>query len=429
MFSRKEISSVSRLALASLLALSFPALADETKGTLSRVKDWLGASGNIRLAYFERAFDFSTVRHLAVPALWLQLRPAEFSGVRTFVESRLVVADATRRPDWNFDLREGYAETSLGALDLRVGRQVVVWGRADKINPTDSFTTRNLKLLTTDDEEQRLGVASVQSILNFDDFRLIALWQLEWRRPGYPIPPLVGLALEEQDPSNAWQQVGLKLDRSGGQGDWSVSYATVYDRFPDLSVLSSDANGVRLGLNHRRLHVVGADAATTVGAVGLRAEAAYTRTEDGAGSDPTIKNSNFSGVLGVEYSVIENLTINVQYLYRHIFDFVDPTTIADANALLLALQVSLLANQMQANQHGASVRVSYKLLHETLEPEIAFVGYATGGGWLIRPKVTYALTDQLKVLAGAQFFGGPAESFFGRLRDTSTFFVEGRLLF
>lgn len=429
MFSRKEILSASRALIASLLLVGFFAQAEETNGDFSLVKDWLEPSGNIRLAYFERGFEFSSTRHLAVPAFWLQLKPKEFAGVRSFAEARLVIADATRSPRWNFDLREGYAETSLGALDLRIGRQILVWGRADKINPTDSFATRDLTLLTADDDEQRLGTALVQSVLNFGEYRLYAIWQPEWRRPGYPIPPLTAIELREQDPANSWQQIGIKLDRSGGSVDWSISYATVYDRFPDLAVLSSGSGGTIIGLNHNRIHVFGADAAATVGPVGLRAEAALTGTKDYSGSDPTVKNSNFYGVLGVEYSPIENLSVSAQYIYRHVFDFVAPNSIADPNAQLIATQVSLLANQMQQNQHGASARVSYKLLHETLEPEVAFVGYATGSGWLVRPKVAYALTDRVKLIGGAQFFGGPTQSFFGRLHDTSTVFAEGRFLF
>jgi hypothetical protein len=429
MCSLREILSVSKAAILSLTLIGSLALAEESKSPLLTAKDWLGPSGNFRLAYFERAFDFSTPRNLLVPALWLQLKPQEVGGIRTFAEARLVVADVTRSPDWNFDLREGYAETSLGIVDIRAGRQVIVWGRADKVNPTDSFATRNLRLLTSDDEEQRLGTAALQTTLNLGSYRLVTVWQPEWRRPAYPIPPLSGITLQEQDPPDSWQQIGLKLDRSGGAVDWSVSYATVYDRFPDLSVISAGASGVNIGLNHNRIHVFGADAATTIGPVGIRAEAAYTRTKDESGNDPTTKNSTLYAVLGAEYSLIENLNLNAQYLYRHVFNFVDPTTIADPNTQLLALQTSLLANQMQENQHGASVRLSYKLFHETLEPEVAFVGWFTGAGWLVRPKVTYAASDSIRLIGGAQFFGGPAQSFFGRLQDTSTFFVEARFLF
>lgn len=423
----RAISSASKTLVAFSLAGAF-ALADES-GLLGPVGEALGPSGSARVAYFERGPDFKPARNLGVGSLWLQLKPKDVGPIRTFAEGRLVVGDFTANPDWRFDLREGYAETSVGPLDLRAGRMITVWGRADKVNPTDVFTTKDLTLLTTDDEEQRLGIAGLQASWTLGEFRLIGIWQGEWRRPRYPIPPLAGLSLQEIDPENAWQQGGLKLDRSGGQVDWSLSYSTTYDRFPDLSVLSAGPAGATIGLQHNRIHVFGGDLATTVGPLGLRAEAAYSRTKDTAGNDPGVKNALFSGVLGVEYSLIENLTVNAQYLYRHVFDFVAPSSIADPNATLLATQVALLSNQNEENQHGASVRVSYKLLHETLEPELAAVAWMTGAGWLVRPKVTYSLSDRVRLIGGAQFFGGPSQSFFGRLKDTSSGFAEIRFLF
>jgi hypothetical protein len=46
--------------------------------------------------------------------------------------------------------------------------------------------------------------------------------------------------------------------------------------------------------------------------------------------------------------------------------------------------------------------------------------------FVVRPKASYAVTDRLKVTAGADFFRGDTPSFFGRLRETSTAYVELR---
>jgi len=45
------------------------------------------------------------------------------------------------------------------------------------------------------------------------------------------------------------------------------------------------------------------------------------------------------------------------------------------------------------------------------------------------PKATYAVTDRLRLTAGAFIFGGETPSFFGRLRGTSTGYVEVRFDF
>jgi hypothetical protein len=45
------------------------------------------------------------------------------------------------------------------------------------------------------------------------------------------------------------------------------------------------------------------------------------------------------------------------------------------------------------------------------------------------PKVTYAFTDHLKGLVGAEIYLGPSDSFFGRLNRTSAGYGELQLGF
>jgi len=159
----------------------------------------------------------------------------------------------------------------LGKFDLRAGRQVIVWGRADKVNPTDSWSTRDRTLLAPNDDDQRLGVASLQATWNAGAYRVIALWQPEWRYPGFSVPPLPrGVSLQNVAPAGTAKQSGIKLDHSGGGLDWSVSYAHSIDRTPDLTVLSAEPRGLAVGLVYRPITTVGADAAIPIGKFGLR---------------------------------------------------------------------------------------------------------------------------------------------------------------
>ena len=80
-------------------------------------------------------------------------------------------------------------------------------------------------------------------------------------------------------------------------------------------------------------------------------------------------------------------------------------------------------------QHGASFRVGYKWLHDTLEAECAAVAYGAPSGAAIRPKLVYALTDSWKVLAGAEILRGEASSLFGLLQGNSTGYAELRWSF
>jgi hypothetical protein len=342
-----------------------------------------------------------------------------------------MVENASRNARWLGDLREGFVETSIGAFDIRAGRQVLVWGRADKLNPTDTLSVKDYRLLTTDDEEQRLGLTTLRTAWNLSEgTRLVLVWQPEWRAPGLPIPPLgQGITLSNQQPVGASRQWAMKVDHTSSAFDFSLSYFDGISRTPDLELLSAGPSGVDLGLAFRRIQVIGADFASTLEGWGLRGETAYTITQDPSDSNPLIQNAGIFTVLGAERSLTEGLSISAQYLNRWVEDFSDITQGADPTTRPLLVSQTINTQQQVRMNHGFSLRPALKLMNETLEMELAWVGWLTTGGQLLRPKITYAISDHFKAIAGAEIYSGPTDSFFGRLRDVSSAFAEIRATF
>jgi hypothetical protein len=109
------------------------------------------------------------------------------------------------------------------------------------------------------------------------------------------------------------------------------------------------------------------------------------------------------------------------------FDDITQTTDPSTRPLLLAQAIN--TQQQVRWNHGFSLRPALKLLNETLEMELAWVRWQTTGGQLLRPKLTYAISDHMKAVAGAEIYSGPTESFLGRLRDVSSAFAELRASF
>ena len=391
--------------------------------------DALGPSGSVRLAYWQRDKSYDDKRGYEAGSAWLSLKPEELAGWKSYADGYLQSSNLGRQQSGSGDLREGYVQKSIGNLDLRIGRQIIVWGRADKVNPTDNLSTRNYTLLMTDDEDQRLGLFATQLTYNFGNVRVMAVWQPEWRTPTYPVAPIAGVSLSTARPEHPERQGAIKIDDAGGAVDWSLSYFDGMDRTPNLKLISAGREGVSVGLHYDRIRVAGGDLAAALGPVGLRAEAAYTWTDDQDGSNPLVKNANFYGVFGGDYSVIENLNLNVQLLYRHVFQFHSPADVSNPNLARLATFEAINTQQRFKDQTGTAVRPSYKAFNETLELEVAHVRWFQDGSSLTRPKVTYAVTDHLKVTGGAEIFRGPNESFFGREQDLSSGFGEVRWLY
>jgi hypothetical protein len=392
----------------------------------SQLQEILGLSGTVRADDFSKDKSFSDESGYVVGSVWLTATPPqEFWGIKTYFDGRAQAQDLTRNSGSTWEVREGYAQMTFGQLDLRVGRQITVWGRADKVNPTDSWSTRDYKLLAPNDDDQELGVASLQATWNAGPYRIIGLWQPEWRFPVLPIPPLPpGVSTQNVAPVDPAQQGGLKLDHSGDGVDWSVSYSHSIDRAPDFMLLPGGPHALPLGLIYRPVTVIGADAAVPVGQFGLRGEVAYSRAQDQHDSDPLTKKPSVFAVLGVERTFVGELNINAQYLYRRTFDFVPSSSFSDPTTRLLAEQVDLLSNQLASDMQGASLRINYKAWNETLESEVAGVIWFKKGDSAIRPKVTYAFSDHIKGIVGGELYHGPTDSFFGRLGPTSTAYAE-----
>ena len=128
--------------------------------------DVLGLSGSVRTDEFSKDKSFSDRIGYAVRSVWVTATPEEFWGIKTYFDGRVQDQDLARSgSSVSWDIREGYAQLTRGQLDLRAGRQVIVWGRADKVNPTDAWSSRDFMLLAPNDDDQRLGVISLQATL------------------------------------------------------------------------------------------------------------------------------------------------------------------------------------------------------------------------------------------------------------------------
>jgi hypothetical protein len=162
-----------------------------------------------------------------------------------------------------------------------------------------------------------------------------------------------------------------------------------------------------------------------VGRIAFRAEGAYVHTEDGGGTDPFAKNPFVFLVVGADRSFDGRFNVNLQYLFRAVTHHRVPAGL-NADAAPIAEQQAILSAQTRPFQHGASMRVSGKWFHETLEMEWAAVAYAAPRGVAMRPKMTYAATDRTTLALGAEVFRGSHASLFQLLRPNSTTFLEAR---
>jgi hypothetical protein len=392
------------------------------------ISEVLGLSGSLRTAYFQKDRAFFNEREIGSGSMWLSMRPDEFWSLRTVLEMNAEASSSANRPSV-FDIREAYIESSLGQLDVRIGRQIIPWGRADKINPTDFLTVRDTTRLVVDDEDQRLAQGAIQVTGHFGDSRVVLVAQPEWREPRYAIsllPP--GVSLSYRKPVDESVPHAVKFEQISEGFDFSLSYFAGPDRVPDLSVLSVSPV-LDLGLEFNRIRGYGADFAFNLGALGCRGELAYVATSDQGGDNPLIKNSFYSGVIGVDRNFGESININVQYLFRATERWSDPAEISDANSAALARLVNLISNQQHEHLQGIVARIAWKMLSDSLTIEAGYLLWFYKGDSVFKPRLSYTVRDDVKLTVGGDFYQGPPDSFLGRFADLSALYSELRWSF
>jgi len=395
-------------------------------GTLHNIIEQTDISGSIRGSYWSSSRSLNNENNLGVAALWLRGRSQLAPAVALVADGWVMNDDLFVARSTNALLREGYLDVKIDALDLRIGQQIIAWGRADRINPTDNLTSRDFTLLVPEDSDQRTGTVGMTATYRLAGYSLIGVWLPTFQPNIIPLltPPDPFVLLPRQLPNEPVSQFALKVDKTGGPVDWSVSFFDGFDLYPDLEIVGTSLTKINVALTYHHIQVIGADAAAVWGPYGFRAEMAYTFTEHWKNSQ--VKSPFFFMVLGADRTFLGNLNVNLQFILRVISDFQNPIDVPNPAARAVAIEQATINSQLDRVQESISLRVGKKWLNETLETEVASVVGLIRLDYAVRPKVKYAITDRLRATVGGDIFRGPSPSFFGRIQDTSTAYVELR---
>jgi hypothetical protein len=406
-----------------LLALAVPTRAQVVQ---SDVVERLAVSGSIRGGYWSSNRELSDQRNFTPGSVWLKMAPELGNGFSGRAEGWIADQRPLSGQAPEGELREGLLSWRGEDTELSLGRRIVVWGRADKINPTDVIGSRDYTLLFADDDDQRRGSTVAKASRAMGNYTVSAFWLPEFRPNIIPIPQEAGLTVIQQGDKFDPAQFAVRLDHVAQGIDWALSYFDGLDRDDDARIAGLSDSGILVETRHHRTKVFGADYAVNLGQFGLRGEAAYHRPAAPTADDIFDKGAYVAAVFGVDRNFFGSLNVNVQYILHYTIDAANFSGLSDPAVLATARKAALLNNQLIRNQQGASLRVAYTGINDTLSLELSAVGYATDGSVFVRPKVSYAISDFTKVVAGMDLFFGTADSFFGWQRKNRVSYVELR---
>ncbi len=308
-------------------------------------------------------------------------------------------------------LREAYLDVFLGQLDLRIGKQQIIWGKGEGVFITDIVSPKDMReFLLPDFEEIRIGVNALKAGYFRGSHNLELVWLPQfvptnmpepgsiWRRePSLPVEPVI-------DSSD--RDIPLRADNGEVFGKYSLMSPAIdleiiggymWDDDPTMHLQrvvnpqTGRLSSITLSPRHHRLTVGGAAFSTLLGNVVVRGEAAGYRgkrfpTRGRSDPDGVVEKDYINYLIGADYT-LSGTRLSTQFIQRVILEY-----------------ESVLAERQFENM--ATVLINRKFLRETLMLEVfAYVGLEEPDA-LVRPRVRYDLADGFEVQLGANVFLG-----------------------
>ncbi len=325
-------------------------------------------------------------------------------------------------------LREGFVDLTFDAVDIRLGKQQVVWGKTDGFRITDLVNPLDLKefgLADFIDSRIPLWMAKIDYYVATDfAFQFLVIPELEFTQlahagseyalanPAYPagvIPNVQKTDTPEEGLDNT--EYGLRFSGYYEGWDFSVNYLYTWDDLPTVRKSLNPSTGVlTLSPKHERLHVVGGTFATVMLDSVVRGEVAahlgkYFDVTDMAAPDMVVDKPFLNYALAVERDLFD-ISWLVQFLQEAILDYED------------AISDDEIATTF-------TLRAAKSFINETLEFEFTAAYGVNDQEFLLRPALNYDLADSTKLTLGVDVFEGDDDtSLFGQFDDKDRFYAE-----
>ena len=282
------------------------------------------------------------------------------------------------------DIREFYLQASEGPVSIKLGRQLVTWGKADGAVVTDIMSPRDLtESVFTSVENARLGQTMLVAdlYLKNNNNQTQHQWSLvlnpdikvnEYALPGHPyginlfanintLPP-ISLTLENNKPATSLShpEVGLRWNATQNKVDWSLMAADVYEDTPILLINASDFLAAQVTANYPRYQMLGGGFNWGKGSFVWKGEIAFKKNR--SFNQKNLQKSKplrvWDTALGFDYNANGAYTISLELTNQHIIDWTNQLlNLRRDESLLYATWNKTWLNETLTTQYTSSVQL------------------------------------------------------------------------
>jgi len=331
------------------------------------------------------------------------------------------------------NMREIYLDLYFNNFDIRIGKQQVVWGKADGVFITDVVSPLNLtEFLLPDFDEIRSGVyaTKVNYYIGNNTFELIwipvftpietpasnSIWYIQ---PEFPIQPTFDNSKKKVNASLENSEIFAKFTGITSFVDFEIMGGYTWDDVPvmhvnktfgiDPNTHSPVLNTLNIIPEYHRLTLGGGSFSTQIKSVIFRGEAAYYngkyfQTEDMQAVDALVEKDYLHYVLGLDFN-IKSVKFSTQFIQQYILNY----------------EPGMISNE---TENTLTFLAHADVLRETLHLEFfSYIGLSNEDA-LLRPKITYDYDDSFSILMGGNIFVGDENGRFGQYKDNSMIYAK-----
>lgn len=320
------------------------------------------------------------------------------------------------------ELKEAYLLGSLSEnLDLKIGRQIVVWGKSDNIRLTDVINpldNREPGMVDIEDLRLPVGMTKLDYYSGSWNLSVMAIHENRVQKEAavgseffpvqiFPFPPGFVFPEDEtpkQDMANG--QYALALNGRFSGWDLSIYRAGVLDAKWHFEEQRTERR-------YSQITMSGAAANLVSGSFLFKTEAAYLQNL--RFNTTTEKKNRTDFLVGLEYQGISDTVISIEEALRHI----------EGHEKIMESAPDFLFE----DEKQTALRISYSFDNDRgsltyLLSRFVSLPAGTQDGGFQRAWVSYDLKDALNLTLGAVDYLGGDKSFFDAIRNNDRIFAD-----
>ncbi len=299
-------------------------------------------------------------------------------------------------------LREAYLYYNKSGLDIRAGRQIITWGVADAMRITDIISPMDFtEFLTQDYDDIRIPVngirvkytrpkwnaeAIVIPVSSFYELSTDGDNPWEVNIPGITVPYFINLdGMPKKQFRN--MEYGGRIGAYLSGVDFNLYVLRTWNKMPVFRKIVAEDGSLLCEGEFYRMTMLGADLSIPLGKFVVRAEAAeyFGEAQEPVVNAAVVTRNSTSALVGLDWYAGNDWQLGIQYSHKYISG-----------------KMSEISSYR--NSGMATVRISKDLLHNTLS--LSNFGYidVANCGIYNRLYADYALTDQIHVFLGYDYF-------------------------